>query len=65
MKQIELKKLKHGTYFKRKPDAKREYIREHYNPRDAYGPAAYWCTRADNIGEGIELRGNTRVFVGC
>jgi hypothetical protein len=46
MRAVELRKVKEGEYFKRKPDARGEFIRGHYNRRDQWGPATFWCSRA-------------------
>lgn len=65
MRPVKLRSLKEGEYFKRKPDAKKEYIRNHYNRKDAFGPANYCCTDADNIGREIFLKPDTTVYVEC
>ena len=63
MKAMELRKLKEGDYFKRKPEARREFIRGHYNRRDQWGPASFWCIREDDIGAGLELKPGTVVYI--
>ena len=64
MKAVELRKLKEGDYFKRKPDARGEFIRGHYNRRDQWGQPSFWCVREDDIGAGLELKPATvRAFL--
>ena len=63
MIEVELKSLKPGSYFKRKPDARSEYIREHFNRADSWGPASICCVNADDIGRSIQLKPNTMVFI--
>jgi hypothetical protein len=41
MRAVELRKVKEGEYFKRKPDARGEFIRGHYNRRDQWGPPPF------------------------
>ncbi len=64
MKQVKLSTLKKGELFKRKTDAQKVFIREHYNRADAFGPASYCCTDWHDIGRSIQLKGPTLVFVG-
>jgi len=63
MKMILLRQVKKGEYFKRKPEANKEYIREHYNRKDMYGPASFCCSDTDDIGRSIQLKPSTIVFV--
>ena len=63
MNQIELRKVKKGDSFKRKPDAHKEYIREHYNRKDMWGPAGFCCSDCDDIGRSIQLKPSTIVYV--
>jgi hypothetical protein len=63
LKVIELRKLKEGEYFKRKSDAKKEYIKGHYNRKDSFGAASFSCTDSDDIGRCIELKPSTIVYV--
>ena len=63
MIQKKLKELKKGELFKRKPDAKTTFIREHYNRADSWGPASYCCVDADDIGRSIQLNPSTTVYV--
>jgi len=62
-KQVKLSTVKQGDYFKRKPGAKTEYIRNHYNRKDFFGPANYSCTDSEGIGREIFLKPATLVFV--
>ncbi len=64
MKQIELRKVKKGDVFKRKPDAKKVFIKEHYNRKSWLGPANFCCIADDDIGRSIFLAPATMVFVG-
>jgi len=59
----EIRTLKEGEYFRRKPEAQNEFIRNHYNRKDAFGPANYSCTSANDIGREIFLKPATIVFV--
>ena len=63
MKLVELRKLKEGEYFRRKPDAHKEYIRGHYNRKDSFGPASFCCTDSEDIGRCIQLKPSTIVYV--
>ena len=38
---VELRKVKKDGYFTRKPDAKTEFIRNHYNRKDEFRPASF------------------------
>ena len=58
-----LKDLKQGDFFKRKESAKKVFIREHFNRKDANGPASIWCSEAESICDGMELKPTTVVFV--
>lgn len=64
MKLVELRKLKEGQYFRRKPDAHKEYIRGHYNRKNSFdGPASFTCTDSEDIGRCIQLKPSTLVYV--
>ena len=63
MKTILLRQVKQGDSFKRKPNAHKEYIREHYNRKDMFGPATFCCSDSDDIGRSIQLKPSTLVFV--
>jgi len=63
MKTILLRQVKQGESFKRKPEANKEYIREHYNRKDMYGPASFCCSDIDDIGRSIQLKPATIVYV--
>ncbi len=62
MKKVLLKQVKRGGTFKRKPDAKHEFIRNHYNRKDSWGPANYSCINWDT-GNEIFLKPTTPVFI--
>ena len=62
MKQVLLKQVKQGETFKRKADAKHEFVRNHYNRKDMFGPANYSCTNWDT-GNEIFLKPSTLVFI--
>ena len=62
-KALEIRRLKEGDYFRRKPEAQKEFIRNHYNRKDAFGPANYCCTAADDIGRESFLKPATGVYV--
>ena len=64
MNKVELRSLKKGEVFKRKADAQKIYIKEHYNRADSWGPASYCCTDWDDIGRSIQMKGAALVFVG-
>tara|TARA_R110000823_G_scaffold193346_1_gene324902 strand:- start:466 stop:666 length:201 start_codon:yes stop_codon:yes gene_type:complete len=63
MKTILLRQVKQGESFKRKPEANKEYIREHYNRKDMFGPATFCCSDSDDIGRSIQLNPSTVVYV--
>ncbi len=59
MKQVMLKDVKPGDYFKRKADARAVYIKEHYCRSDK----VYCCSDTDNINREVFLKGTTKVFI--
>lgn len=63
MKAVKLKELKQGEWFTRKPNEypteKQVFIREHYIREDK----KYCCTRWCDIGDCIELKGDTIVYI--
>ena len=63
MKEIELRKVKEGDFFKRKPSAYTEYVRNHYNRNDQFGPANYSCSDANDMNREIFLKPSTIVYV--
>ena len=63
MKQVELRTLRRGDWFKRKPEASQHYIREHYNRKDQFGPAGYWCSKEFAHDQGMQLKPGTLVWV--
>ena len=62
-KAIELRKVKEGACFKRKPTASAEYIRNHYNRKDQFGPANYSCSDAHDMNREIFLKPSTIVYI--
>ena len=64
MKTVPLKSLKNGETFLRKIDAQKTLKRQHYNPKDAFGPGCYSCGDAwGDINYEIFLKGSTMVWV--
>jgi hypothetical protein len=53
--------VKEGEYFKRKPDARGEFIRGHYNRRDEWGPPPFGVADADDMNAGMQLKPGTVV----
>ena len=62
-KKVELRKVEKGGYFKRQPTAAAEYIRNHYNRKDQFGPANYSCSDANDMNREIFLKPSTIVYV--
>ena len=62
MQKVELRKVKEGGIFKRKEDAKFEFVRNHYNKKDFFGPANFSCTNWET-GNEIFLKPSTLVFI--
>ena len=58
----ELRKVKEGAEFKRKPHAKHEFTRNHYNRKDIFGPANFSCSNYET-GDEIFLKPTTIVWV--
>ena len=56
---VQLRDVKEGEYFRRKPTAAKEYIREHYNRSDK----TFTCTDSEDIGRCIFLKADTLVCV--
>ena len=63
MNTVMLKDLKQGEFFKRTHGAKRVFIREHFNRKNADNRASIWCTDAEDIGSGLGLTPTTVVFI--
>jgi hypothetical protein len=63
MRAVELRSVKEGEYFRRKPNAKGEFIRNHYNRKDKFGAANFSCTSADDVSKEIFLKPSTIVYV--
>tara|TARA_R100000541_G_scaffold57153_1_gene67052 strand:+ start:532 stop:777 length:246 start_codon:yes stop_codon:yes gene_type:complete len=63
-KKVELRSLKSGAYFKRKPNAKTEFIREHYNPKSQWeGPANFACSDTEDMNRYVYLKPSTQVYI--
>lgn len=62
---MKLKELKRGEYFTRKPMYEQEakpsqvYIKEDYDR----STKKYWCQKWDDISRGMELKGDTEVYM--
>ena len=66
MRAVALRSVKEGEYFRRKPNAKGEFVRNHYNPKSQYGMPAFAnfsCTSADDVCKEIFLKPDTIVYV--
>ena len=64
MIKIELRKVKQGEYFRRKPMAKTEFIRGHYNRKSQYdGFASFACNDTEDMNREIYLKPSTMVFI--
>ena len=63
LKAVELRNVKEGQEFCRKPTSKKYYIRAHYNRKDAFGPASFTCVDGDDIGRSIQLKPSTIVYI--
>ena len=62
--QVELRKLKLGDRFMRKPNGKMTLERNHYNPKDSFGPATFSCSD-ENLpwgGHEVFLKPSTIVY---
>jgi hypothetical protein len=63
MIKIELRKVKQGEYFRRKPTAKTEFIRGHYNRKDSFGSANFACNDTEDWNREIYLKPSTMVYI--
>lgn len=59
----QLRHVKQGDTFKRKPDAITTFIRNHYNRKDDFGPANFSASDSDDMNREIFLKPSTLVFV--
>ena len=64
MEKVELRTLKNGDIFKRKPDSRNIFSRQHYNRPSDFWPASFTCSDYYDIGRSIYLNGSTQVYVG-
>lgn len=60
MEQVQIKDVKKGDYFRRKPDAKTTYIRGQYDRTEK----DYSCIDDMDMNREIFLKGSTKVWVG-
>tara|TARA_R110002096_G_scaffold225912_1_gene415196 strand:- start:455 stop:646 length:192 start_codon:yes stop_codon:yes gene_type:complete len=63
MEKVMLKTVKKGDSFKRKLEAKAEFIKNHYNRKSVYGPACFSCSDTEDMNREIFLNPKTMVFV--
>ena len=62
-KKVELRSLKSGAYFKRKPNAKTEFIRNHYNRKSQWDFANFSCSDTEDMNREIYLKPSTQVYI--
>jgi hypothetical protein len=60
MQNVNIKSVKQGDYFKRKPDAKTVYIRGEY----CKASKAYSCIDAEDINKELLIKGDKLVVIG-
>lgn len=60
---VELKTVKKGEYFYRKPTAKNLYIRNHYNRKSQFNSFANYSCTNDTTGAEIFLKPSTIVWI--
>jgi len=63
LKKVELRHVREGGYFKRKPLAKTDYIRNHYNRAGHGWFANFSASDADDMNREIFLKPSTLVWV--
>jgi len=59
----QLRHVKQGDTFKRKPNAAATFIRNHYNRKDFFGPANFSCSYSDDMNREIFLKPSTIVYI--
>lgn len=59
----QLRHIKQGDTFKRKPDALTTFIRGHYNRKDFFGPANFSCVDSYDVNREIFLKPSTLIYV--
>ena len=59
----QLRHIKQGDTFKRKPNAAATFIRNHYNRKDFFGPANFSCSDVDDMNREIFLKPSTLIYV--
>ena len=62
-KAVAVSAVKKGGYFRRKPTAAGQYIRNHYNRKDQFGPANFSCTGVEDMNKEIFLKPAAVVYV--
>jgi len=62
MQQVQIKSVKQGAIFSKREDGP-EYIRNHYNRKDAFGPACFSVSRYDDVNSETFLKPNKLVWV--
>ena len=63
LKEVELKSIKEGEYFYRKPKAKSFFIRNHYNRKDQWNNYANFSCTNDDTGSEVFLKPTTKVWI--
>ena len=62
MRQVQIKKVKQGAMFSKREDGP-NYIRNHYNRKDQFGPACYSVSRYDDMNSETFLSPTKLVWV--
>jgi len=62
MQQVQIKTVKQGAIFSKREDGP-EYIRNHYNRKDMFGPACFSVSRYDDVNSETFLKPNKLVWV--
>lgn len=63
LREVELRSLKQGEYFYRKPKAKDMFIRNHYNRKDQWNSYANFSCTNDRTGYELFLKPSTKVWI--
>tara|TARA_R110002020_G_scaffold302994_1_gene518390 strand:+ start:185 stop:508 length:324 start_codon:yes stop_codon:yes gene_type:complete len=62
MQQVQIRSIKEGGYFSKRENGP-EYIRNHYNRKDAFGPACFSVSRCDDMNSETFLKPSKLVWV--
>mgnify|MGYP003626702204 FL=1 len=62
MRQVQIKKVKQGAMFSKREDGP-NYIRNHYNRKDKFGPACFSVSRYDDMNSETFLSPTKLVWV--